>query len=175
MELDLVGRWDGTFYTDGLWFTPNLFTNKGQYVGGDGFGGPPQTADVAVQIKWQGDYETFYYALKVSPFYGDLVGVQQDSIPISGFVNTYGFVKFILYTDRPNPPERIVDSMDWSFSGYVTTGGSFHTLAGGWAKTSWSDRVLSYELGTLSVRRRVSFWERATMYVKALGGLSRNP
>jgi hypothetical protein len=175
MELDLVGIWDGMFYTDGLWFTPNLFTMKGQYVGGDGFGGPSQNASVGLEVLWQGEYKTFYYSLKVAPFYGDLVGVQIDSIPVSGFINTYGFVKFSLYTDRPAPPARIEDTLDWGFTGYVTTRGSWRTLAGNWSKTSWNEGVLSYQLGKLSVRRRVSFWERASRYVKALGGLSRNP
>ena len=66
MELDLIGRWDETFYTDGLWFTPQLFKANGEYVGGQGFGGLPLTADVALQIKWQGDCETFYYALNIA-------------------------------------------------------------------------------------------------------------
>ena len=175
MELDLVGRWDGTFFTDGLWFTPQLFKANGEYVGGQGFGGPPLTANVALQIKWQGDYETFYYAVRAAPFYGDLVGVQQDSIPISGFVNTYGFVKIAFYTDRPAPAAKIEDTLDWGFTAYIKTRGGFHTLAGNWSKTSWNEGVLNYQLGTLSVRRRVSFWERASMYVKALGGLTRNP
>ena len=121
MDIDVVGIWSGTHSTDGLSFTLGLFDQKGRYVGGEGFGGPPQNANVSLVVKRQGDYETFYYALKVSPFYGDLVGVQQDSIPVSGFVNTYGFIKFSFYTDRPSPPGPPVgaplEATDWAFDG----------------------------------------------------------
>jgi hypothetical protein len=173
MDIDLVGVWNGTFQTDGLWFIPNLFDQKGRYVGGEGFGGPPVTANVSLEILWQGEYQNFYYALKVSPFYGDLVGVQQDSIPVSGFVNTYGFIKFGFYVDRPAPAVAHVDGQDWAFDGYITTHGGFHNLSGSWAKTDWNDGVLFYQLGTLSGRRKVSFKERASMYLSSLIQLVR--
>jgi len=174
MEFDLVGRWDGRF-TGGLTFTPQLFKANGEYVGDQGFGGPEIDTNVPFFVRWQGDYETFYYELKVSAFYGEMGGLQQDSIPFCGFVNTYGFVKLSFYTDRPEPAVKIVETQAWGFDGYITTRGGYHTLAGSWSKTSWSEGVLFYQLGTLSVRRRVSFWERASMYVRALVGVSRNP
>ncbi len=177
MNIDLVGIWNGTYNTDGLLFTPGLFDQQGRYVGGEGFGGPPKNDNVGLEILWQGDYQTFYYSLKVAPFYGDLVGVQEDSIPVSGFVNTYGFVKFSFYIDRPTLPSpragAPLEATDWAFDGFVTTRGGFHTLTGGWAKTTWSEGTLFYQLGTLSVRRKVSFKERASMYLNSLVQLVR--
>lgn len=169
MNFDLLGNWQGTAYTDGLWFTPSLFNMNGEYEGGVGSGGPPQTYTASLEIKWQGDYQTFYYALVVRPFYGQLVGVQQDSIPVSGFLNTQGFIKLSFYVDSPALPPGVQSSlMDWNFNGHITTQGGFRNLSGNWTKTSWSDGILSYQRGTLNIKRAISLTERASMYLKAL-------
>ena len=169
MNIDMLGNWQGTAFTDNLSFTPALHDRNGNYVGGEGFGGPPQTYNVSLEIKWQGDYQNFYYALVVSPFYGQLVGIEQDSIPVSGFINTYGFIKFSLYTDTRPVPRGVQQSlMDWCFNGYVTSSGGYRVLSGHWAKTNWSQGVISYELGTLDVKRKISLKERASMIFNAI-------
>lgn len=169
MQIDLLGVWNGTVFTDGLWFTSALHSLEGKYVGGEGYGGPPHIYNVSLEIKWQGDYQTFYYALVVSPFYGQLVGMQQDSIPVSGFINTDGFIKVSFYTDTRPVPRGVQQSLaDWGFNGYVTTRGGFRVISGHWAITSWSQGILSYQLGTLDAKRNISLKERAAMILSAI-------
>jgi hypothetical protein len=165
MQFDLPGDWIGTSYTDGLWYTPNLVNIDGTYAGGQGYGGPPQTDNVNLEIKWQGDYQNYdydYQEVMASPFYGRLVGTQEGpTIPVSGFINTDGFIQCCFYTSPHSEPPGVQPppQLDWSFSGWVTTRGWYHTLSGQWVKTTWTDGAVTYQLGTLSVNRAVSLKE----------------
>jgi len=172
MGIDLLGIWDGTYYTDGLWYMPGLFDLNGSYAGDEGVGGPEETKSVTLNIKWQGRFDRFYYALEVSPFYGELAGAQEGSIPVSGFVNRQGFIKIALYSDAVPVAAYVHQSMqDWSFNSFIKTHGGIHIMSGKWAITSWSEGVLSYMLGTLSVSRKLSLADRASNLFDSLGAM----
>jgi len=161
MNIDLLGQWHGTYQTDGLWYTPGLFSESGQYVGGQGFGGPAQNSQVTLDIEWQGAYQNLSQGVIASPFYGTLLGAQQSVIPVSGFLNQEGYIKMAFYFDEtPQPPNVEQTTMDGTFNSFIQTQGGIHTMAGGWEMTSWSQGILTYSLGTLNVQRAVSLKER---------------
>ena len=169
MNIDLLGSWQGAFQTDGLWFYPALFDQQGAYQGNTGSGGPPQDLQVILRIKWQGDYQNFSNALVVSPFYGELLGVQRESIPLSGFVNEYGFIKISFYSDaRPEPPGVQQTIVDWNFNSFIVTRGGDHIMAGTWVKTSWSQGLLAYQKGTLRLQRALTLKERIYLVLNKL-------
>src|SRR4051812_27019604 len=102
MNINLLGTWKGTA-TTGYEFSINLSNARGETIR-EPYGGPPHTyAHAGLKIMWQGDYQTFYRALVVSPFYGELTGLGDFSVPLSGFINTEGFIKFSFYIDSPSP------------------------------------------------------------------------
>ena len=144
MDADVSGTWTGTEYTDGL--------AHAQGFESGGWGGPPKTYDVRLTITYQGDYESFAGPQWVSAVSGyfqrSAGGYNIELVPIGGFVNRDGLVKLSFF--RPTL------SVDCAFNGRLKNYALHRKIAGDWTETSWSNGLVLYRLGTVSVSQRRS-------------------
>jgi hypothetical protein len=157
MAWDLVGDWQGTMSTDGLFHFPGLGAS----------GGPPLTTNILFRITAQNEYQ--YENRAVGQYYGGYSSVSgqlhgsdteiYDTI-IGGMVDIRGQVELtFLYppgsSSKPNP-QCIY------FIGHLSVTWPRGHISGSWTLMELADAQsgsIEYQVGTLSVSKVLPFPE----------------